>query len=94
MTALMDPVIQYVFLIGITLLFSILAVNRDSITFHALATLSWFATALGHMMIGEQSSPLTSALAFLYSGIGLIFLISTMDKTLAFLKTKREKLEL
>jgi hypothetical protein len=94
MTALMDPVIQYVFLIGITLLFSILAVNRDSITFHALAAFTWFATSLGHMMIGQQTSPLTIALAFLYLGIGLIFTISTLDKTLAFLKEKRVRLEL
>jgi hypothetical protein len=94
MTALMDPVIQYVFLIGITLLFSILAVNRDSITFHALAAFTWFITALGHMMIGQQTSPLTSALAFLYLGIGLIFTISTVHKTLTLLHEKRVELEL
>jgi len=94
MTALMDPVIQYVFLIGITLLFSILALNRDSILCHALAAFTWFITALGHMMIGQQTSPLTSPLAFLYLGIGLIFTINTMHKTLEFLQEKRVRLEL
>ena len=94
MTALMDPVIQYIFLIGITLLFSILAINRDSIIFHILAAFTWFASALGHLMIGQQSSPLTNALAILYLGIGLIFTISAMHKTLEFLQEKRVRLEL
>ena len=90
----MDPVIQYVFLIGITLVFSILALNRNSITFHAIAAFTWFVTALGHMAVGELTSPLTSTLAFLYFGIGLIFTVSTADKALGFLKEKRGSIEL
>lgn len=94
MTVLMDPVIQYVFLIGITLVFSILALNRESIVFHAIAAFTWFITALGHLAVGELASPLTSTLAFLYFGIGLIFVVSTVDKTLAFLQENRVRLEL
>jgi hypothetical protein len=90
----MDPVTQYVLLICITIIFSVLALERNSITFHLLAAFTWFITALGHLAIGTLESPLTSTLAFLYLGIGLIFTVSTTDKAIAFLKVKRENIEL
>jgi hypothetical protein len=89
MTALMDPVIQYILLFGITIVISIVALNRDSITFHLLAAVAWFSATLGHLMIGETTSPLTWALAFLYLAIGFTFTLTTMQQTLDFLKAKK-----
>jgi hypothetical protein len=86
----MDPVIQYILLFGITIVITIVGLSRDSITFHLLAAISWFATALGHLMIGETTSPLTWALGFLYVGIGLTFTLSTLDKTLGFLRGQKQ----
>jgi hypothetical protein len=91
---LIDPLIQYVLLIGVTLLFSILAISRDSITLSLMASFTWFIAALAHLALGEPSSLLTVSLAMFYFGIGLIFTISTVDKTLSYLKDKRGSLEL
>ena len=94
MTALMDPVIQYILLLGITIVISIVALNRESITFHLLAAVAWFAATLGHVMIGETTSPLTWALAFLYLAIGLTFTLTTLQGTLDYLRDKKGKLTL
>jgi hypothetical protein len=90
----MDPVIQYILLMGITLIFTIIALSRDSITFSLLAAFTWFVASLGHLAIGQLDSPLTAALAMLYVGIGIVFIVSGMDKTLALLKENRARLEL
>lgn len=94
MTVLMDPVIQYILLMGITIIFTTIALNRDSITFSLLAAFTWFVASLGHLAIGQLDSPLTAALAMLYVGIGIVFTVSTLDKTLAFMKESRARLEI
>ncbi len=94
MTALMDPVLQYIFLIAITILFTVLALNRESILLHASSAFMWFFTALIHIIIGEQTSALTSTLPFLYFGVGFIFSVSTTYKALQYLHDKKGSLDL
>ena len=94
MTVLMDPVIQYILLMGITIIFTSIALSRDSITFSLLAAFTWFVASSGHLAIGQLDSPLTAALAMHYDGKGLVFTVNTVDKTLAYMKESRARLEL
>ena len=90
----LDPTLQYTFLMGITLLFTVLAINRRSITLSILSAISWFASSLAHQMISPQTSPLTNPISLLYMGIGIIFTIATVMMALNYLKEERTSVEL
>lgn len=81
---------QYMIMMAITLLFTVLALAYDeNKLLGLLAALSWFLSALGHFSMGDKTSALTWGLAWLFVGIGLLFTIETIIKTARLLREKR-----
>jgi len=86
---------QYMILMAITLLFTVLglAYNRKTVL-TLLAGLSWLISALANFAVGNQTSPLTPALSFLFLAFGIIFIVKTVVDVLKTMSEKRLSLEL
>ena len=82
-------------LMAITLLFTVLglAYNRKTVL-TLLAGLSWLISALANFAIGDQTSPLTFTLSFLFLAFGIIFIVKTVQDALKTMSEKRLSLEL
>jgi len=81
---------QYMILMAITLLFTLLALLfHESKTLSLIAGVSWLVSAVGHFSIGDQTSPLTISLALLFLGFGILFVLKTIFETLKLLESNR-----
>jgi len=70
---------QYMIMMAITLLFTVLGLAFTKKTvLGLLAGISWLASALANSAIGDQTSPLTASLSWLFLGIGIIFIVKTV----------------
>ena len=66
---------QYLILMAITLLFTVLAlVFHESLVVNLLACISWLISAVAHFATGDQTSALTTSLVWLFFGFAIIFL--------------------
>jgi len=86
---------QYMVMMAITLLFTILglAYTRKTVL-SLLAGLSWFISGLANLAIGDPTSPLTISLSWLFLGIGFIFIVKTVQGVLKTMSEKRWSTEL
>ena len=86
---------QYVMLMAVTLLFTVLglAFNRK-LVLTLLAGLSWLISALANFVVGDPTSPLTIALSWLFVGIGFIFIVKTMQGVFKTMSEERWSTEL
>ena len=86
---------QYMILMAITLLFTILglAFTRKSVL-SLLAGLSWLISGLANFAIGDPTSPLTISLSWLFLGIGFVFIIKTIYDVLKTMREKRWSIEM
>lgn len=86
---------QYVMLMAVTLLFTVLglAFNRK-IILTLLAGTCWLISALAHFAVGDQTSPLTLSLSWLFLAIGLVFIVKTMVDVFRTWSDKRWSMEL
>jgi len=83
---------QYLILVSITLLLTILSIAwRDSITLSVLAAVSWLANALGTFAVGDQTSPLTTVLAYISFAFAFIFTLKTVLMATDSLNDRRKK---
>jgi len=62
----------YIIVIGISVLFSLLAIFRRTVLTDLLATICWWVGGATHLLASPTSTPLYS-ISFLYWGFGLIF---------------------
>lgn len=86
---------QYMILMAITLLFSVLSLTYTKKTvLGLLAGISWLISALSNFAIGDQTSPLTSSLSWLFLGIGMAFIVKTMVDVFKTWSQKRWDMEL
>lgn len=63
-------------ILGLSVLFTILAIYRRTILSDLLAMVFWFITGITHLLASPTTTPLYS-ISFLYWGIGLIFFVLT-----------------
>jgi len=90
---------QYMIMISISLLFTIFSIvllhntgfkfSLEKIICNTLATLCWFISGIVHIAASPSTSPLF-ALAYLWFGIGIIFLLLMFVDVFSTLKYKRE----
>lgn len=81
---------QYMILIAITLLFTILALAYEKkITLGLLAAIAWFVTALGHLAVGDKTSVLTASLPLIFFVFGFLFSLRVTLQALDMFKEKR-----
>jgi len=85
---------QYLILLGITLLFSVLALIEDesnpkNLIIEFLAAVTWFASAYAHFSVGDTTSYLTVPVTWLFVGFGLIFALSGVMDSLQLMTKRR-----
>ena len=86
---------QYMIMMAITLLFTVLSLTYTKKTvLTLLAGLSWLISGLANFSIGDQTSPLTSGLSWLFLGIGIIFTVKTIVDVFKSYSQKRWSMEL
>jgi len=86
---------QYMILMAISLLFTVLglAYNRKTVL-TLLAGISWLISALANFAVGNQVSPLTPMLSWLFLGFGIIFIVKTIVDVFKSYSQKRWSMEL
>ena len=65
---------QYIVVLGITLLFTVLAIFRRTPVLDAMAMIFWWATAGAHLVASPSTSPLFT-ISLLWMTLGFVFLI-------------------
>lgn len=81
---------QYMILMAITLLFTVLAISyRKNLVLGLLAGVTWMTSAISHFAIGDKTSALTWGLAWLFVGIGTIFIVRVVINTTRTLEDER-----
>lgn len=81
---------QYMIMIAVTLLFTVLALAYEKkLTLGLLAAIAWFVSALGHLTVGDKTSVLTSALPLIFFVFGFLFALRVTLQSLAMFKEKR-----
>lgn len=86
---------QYMIMMAITLLFTVLGLAYTKKTvLSLLAGISWLISALAHFAVGNQTSPLTPMLSWLFVGIGIIFIVKTIVDVFKAWSNKRWNMEL
>jgi len=82
---------QYLIMMAITLLFTVLAIAyRENYVLRLISSLCWLTSSAAHFAVGDKTSPLTSALSYLFLGFGLI-LISSMVIEVSKMKQAKRK---
>lgn len=61
-------------MLGLSVLFTMLAIYRRTVLADLLAMISWFISGATHLLASPTSTPFY-ALSFLYWGFGLIFFV-------------------
>ena len=77
MSAAVDALIindQYLVMVAISILFTIITIYRRTVLLDLLTTVCWWITAAVHLLASPTSTPLYSMSIF-YWGIGLIFFV-------------------
>lgn len=70
---------QYLILMAITLLFTVLAlVFHENIMLNLFAGISWIISSLAHFATGDMTSVLTVSLTLLFFGFGFTFILNMM----------------
>jgi len=83
---------QYMIMMAISLLFTVLALAYNkNLLLGLLAGISWLISSIAHFSVGSQTSPLTSALAYLFLGFGFIFIVNTMHNVFRGFKGKKQE---
>ena len=86
---------QYVLWFGVTLVFSLLTVLRwrswDAVCWSVISTVSWFCMSLGQLALSPVDSPLQSAAAYYYLGLGMIFMCFTMVHAIKLFQVSQAK---
>jgi len=92
MLAVVAEADQYIILVAITLLLTIMSIAwRESITLSMLATLSWIVSTLGSFSVGSQTSSLTTVLAYLSLAFALIFGVRTVIMGADWIGARKKK---
>ena len=66
---------QYLILMAIGLLFTVLALVLDkNILLELLAGITWLIGSIAHFAIGDQTSALTTSLSWLFFAFGVFFI--------------------
>lgn len=95
MAVIVDSLMQYILFFGITVIFTILAVgNPKKGLFGVIAGLCWFVLALAHFALGDPIGMLTTSVAWLFVGLGTIFIVNTVISYSYSLQQKREDEEM
>lgn len=83
---------QYMIMMAISLLFTVLAIAyRENYLLGLIAGLSWLTSSLAHFAVGDKTSPLTSALAYLFLGFGIIIVSYTVIEVSRMKQTKKQE---
>jgi hypothetical protein len=81
---------QYVLFFAISLIFTLLAIERKTYVTMALATVSWFSLAGMNLAVSVTTSVMQTSLTVFYFGLGLIFLVFTVASVFETLKVAAE----
>jgi len=79
---------QYAILLGITILFTLLAIYRRTPLADLIAWVCWFVCATCHLLASPLNSPLLPV-AFIYVAFGFVFLILSIADTGAYLDYRK-----
>jgi len=83
---------QYIILVSVTLLLTILSIAyRKSLTLSVLAVVFGLANALGIFAVGDQTSALTTPLAYLSLLVAVIFTVKTVLLAVEMLGERRRR---
>lgn len=86
---------QYMIMMAITLLFTVLAIAyTERSLFTLLAGISWLISSIGHFGIGDKTSALTFSLAWLYLGFGIIFIVKYVISIASMRRERRWSTEM
>jgi len=69
--------IQYVFLFGLSIVFSTVSLNRQTMMTFLLAGISWVAMGLTNFTF--STNPLSTALSYIFVALGLIFFLASIQ---------------
>lgn len=79
---LLNEIIQYMSLLGITIIFTIIALTMQEhrVLYKVLSGICWFTTAITQFILGDVTGALTIPLTMLFFSFGfLLILSSTLD---------------
>ena len=80
---------QYLILMAIALLFTVLALVFDkNIILELLAGITWVISSIAHFATGDQTSALTSSLSWLFLAFGIIFITVAIYNSALLLNRK------
>lgn len=80
---------QYMIMIAVTLLFTVLAIAYEKkIIFTLLAAISWFISGFGHLAVGDKTSVLTANLPLMFMIFGILFTVKLMIEVTGLLHQK------
>ncbi len=86
--ALLETV-EWAGVFAVTILFTLISIgSHKEIHFKWLAAVCWFVFAIVHFIVGDKTSALTYALAFLWMGLGLVFTVWGIS---SFFEVKKDK---
>jgi len=86
---------QYMIMMAISLLFTVLAIAyRENYVLRLISGLCWLTSSAAHFAVGDKTSPLTSALSYLFLGFGIIIVSNTLIEVSKMKKQKRWSTEL
>ena len=79
---------QYLILIAITLLFTVLGISETEasprkIILQMITAICWFVSAYVHLLSGDITSIITVAPTYLFGGLGLVFSLSAIYSVFA-----------
>ena len=79
---------QYLILMAIALLFTVLALVFDKILLELLAGITWLISSIAHFAAGDQTSALTISLSWLFLAFGIIFITVAIYNSALLLNRK------
>lgn len=89
-TATVGVADQYMIMIAVTLLFTVLAIAYEKkLTFGLLAAIAWFVSAIGHLAVGDKTSVLTANMPLLFMVFGILFIVEVMIQAADMMRQKR-----
>lgn len=68
--------IQFMLLFAVSIIFTTIALQRETFISHLISAMLWFGTAVTNWVLG--TSILQIALSYVFLGLGLIFMLASL----------------
>jgi len=69
--------IQFMFLFGVTIVFSMVSLNRQTMVSFLLASILWFTSALANFMLNPAET-LSMTISYIFVALGIIFMLASL----------------